>query len=59
MQEKSTYEVEEILKSMRPDQLQQFYKENSSSMIDEKKAFYYYMQDIVSRQTKYEARLFI
>ena len=40
MQEKSTYEVEEILKSMRPDQLQQFYKENSSSMIDEKKAFY-------------------
>lgn len=47
MQEKSTYEVEEILKSMRPDQLQQFYKENSSSMIDEKKAFYYYMKDIV------------
>ena len=37
MQEKSTYEVEEILKSMRPDQLQQFYKENSSSIIDEKK----------------------
>lgn len=47
MQEKSTYEVEEILKSMRPDQLQQFYKDNSSSMIDEKKAFYYYMKDIV------------
>ena len=33
MQEKSTYEVEEILKSMRPDRLQQFYKENSSSMM--------------------------
>ena len=46
-EEKSTYEVEELLKTMRPDQLQQFYKENSSSMIDEKKAFYYYMKDIV------------
>ena len=47
MQEKSTYEVEEILKSMRPDQLQQFYKENTHNMVDENKAFYYYMKDIV------------
>ena len=47
MQEKSTYEVEEILKSMRPDQLQQFYKENTHNMVDANKAFYYYMKDIV------------
>lgn len=47
MQEKSTYEVEEILKSMRPEQLQQFYKENTHNMVDANKAFYYYMKDIV------------
>ena len=47
MQEKSTYEVEEILKSMRPERLQQFYKENTHNMVDANKAFYYYMKDIV------------
>lgn len=46
MQEKSTNEVEELLKSMKPSQLGEFYKENTHNMVDENKAFYYYMKDI-------------
>lgn len=42
-----TYEVEELLKSMRPGQLDDFYEENRANMVDEKKAFYYYMKDIM------------
>ncbi len=44
--EKSTYEVEELLSNMKPAELGSFYKENRSSMVDDKKAFYYYMKDI-------------
>lgn len=46
-EEKSTYEVEELLKTMKPNQLGEFYKENTHNMVDENKAFYYYMKDIV------------
>jgi len=46
-EEKTTFEVEEILKNMKPSELGSFYKENSHSMVDNKKAFYYYMKDIV------------
>lgn len=46
MQEKSTDEVEKILENMKPGQLDDFYKENSKHMADDKKAFYYYMKDI-------------
>lgn len=45
--EKRTDEVEEILKSMKPSQLSDFYKENHSDMVDDKKAFYYYMKDVM------------
>lgn len=47
MQEKSTGEVEELLKEMKPGQLDVFYKENNRHMVDEKKAFYYYVKDVV------------
>lgn len=46
MYEKSTDEVEKLLKNMKPNQLDVFYKENSKHMTDEQKAFYYYMKDI-------------
>lgn len=46
MQEKSTDEVEELLKKMKPGQLDDFYKDNSHDMVDEKKGFYYYMKDV-------------
>lgn len=45
-EEKSTYEVEELLSNMKPAELGSFYKENRSSMVDDKKAFYYYTKDI-------------
>ena len=45
-EEKSTYEVEELLSNMKPAELGSFYKEHRSSMVDDKKAFYYYMKDI-------------
>ncbi len=46
MKEKSTDEVEKLLENIKPKQLDDFYKENSRDMAD-KKAFYYYMKDIV------------
>lgn len=47
MQEKSTKEVDELLESMKPKQMADFYKENSKYLADEEKAFYYYMKDVV------------
>lgn len=45
MEEKKTNEVEALLESMKPGQLDRFYKENRASMTAEK-SFYYYMKDI-------------
>ena len=45
-EEKTTAEVEKMLKSMRPEQLDTFYRENSNYMADDKKAFYYYFKDL-------------
>lgn len=47
MEEKSTYELDEFLKSMNPDQLIEYYRENSSYLADSKKGFYYYFKDVV------------
>lgn len=47
MQEKSTDEVEKLLETMKPGQLENFYKENNRYMRDSQKAFYFYMKDIV------------
>lgn len=46
MYEKSTDEVEKILEGMQPNQLNSFYKENNQHMIDDNKAFYYFMKDV-------------
>ena len=46
MQEKSTFEIEELLESLKPNQLDRFYEENRSQMADDKKAFYYYIKDV-------------
>lgn len=46
MQEKTTDEVEKILEGLKPEGLGNFYRDNSRSMADDKKAFYYYMKDI-------------
>lgn len=47
VEEKNTSEVEKLLNDMKPNQLDNFYKENNSSMVNAKKAFYYYMKDII------------
>lgn len=47
VEEKNTSEVEKLLSGMKPNQLENFYKENNSSMVNAKKAFYYYMKDII------------
>lgn len=44
--EKKTDEVEELLESMKPGQMDDFYKENNKYMTDDKKAFYYYFKDV-------------
>ena len=46
-EDKSTYEVEELLKYTEPNRLSSFFKENRRYMVDEKKAFYYYIKDVV------------
>lgn len=47
MEEKSTDELQALLESMKPSQLEEYYKDNRKYMADEKKAFYYYMKDII------------
>lgn len=46
MQEKSTDEVEKLLENMKPNQLDDFYRENNRYMADDRKGFYYYMKDV-------------
>ena len=50
MQEKSTNELNDLLENMKPDQLDSYLKDNSKYMADEKKAFYYYMKDVLDEK---------
>lgn len=47
MQKKTTDELDAILDSMKPEQYESYVKENSHDLVDEKKAFYYYMKDVI------------
>ena len=47
MQKKTTDELDAILDSMKPEQYEAYVKDNSHEMIDERKAFYYYMKDVI------------
>lgn len=57
--EKSTDEVEQLLEKMKPAKLQAFYKDNSESMADANKAFYYYMKDIVEAKNMLFKQMYI
>lgn len=46
MLEKQTTELDKILENTKPEHLEDYYRENSSSMA-EGKAFYYYMKDTI------------
>ena len=42
MQEKRTDELDELLETMKPEQLGDYYKDNKKYMADDKKTFSYY-----------------
>lgn len=50
MQKKSTNELNELLENMKPDQLDAYLKDNSKYMADDKKAFYYYIKDVLEEK---------
>ncbi len=50
MEKKTTDELNELLENMKPDQLDAFFKENEQYMADAKKAFYYYMKDVLDEK---------
>jgi len=50
LQKKSTNELNNLLENMKPDQLDSYLKDNSKYMADEKKAFYYYMKDVLDEK---------
>lgn len=43
---KTTDEVDELLKKMKPSQLEEFYRVNRDIMVDDSRAFYYYVKDV-------------
>lgn len=47
MQEKSTYELDQLLKETGPDNINAYFKDNSEYLAEGKKAFYYYMKDVL------------
>ena len=50
MEKKPTDELNELLENMKPDQLDAYFKENEQYMADAKKAFYYYMKDVLDEK---------
>lgn len=50
MKEKSTNELDEMLKGMKPGQLEQYFKENRDYIVDTGKAFTYYMKNVIDRK---------
>ena len=50
MEKKPTDELNELLENMKPDQLDAYFKGNERYMADAKKAFYYYMKDVLDEK---------
>ena len=47
MKEKSTDELDEQLDNLKPGQIDEYFKTNGEYMAEGKKAFYYYMKDVL------------
>lgn len=47
MIDKKTSELDELINGLKPEQLDEFYSDNSKYMAHGKKAFYYYMKDVL------------
>ncbi len=50
MQKKPTGELNNILGKAKPDQLDQYFKENKEYMADPERGFYYYMSDVLKEK---------
>ena len=50
MKEKSTNELDELLKEMNPNDLDKYYKENNEYMANDRKSFSYYMKDVIAKK---------
>ncbi len=50
MEQKPTDELNTLLENMKPGEITGYLKDNSRYMADEKKAFYYYMKDVLAEK---------
>ena len=50
MEKKPTDELNDLLVDMKPDRLKHYFKDNEKYLADEKKAFYYYMKDVLDEK---------
>ncbi|MCR5150682.1 MAG: hypothetical protein K6B52_05615 [Clostridiales bacterium] len=50
MQKKPTDELNNLLENTKPEQLGSYFKNNEKYMADGKKAFYYYMKDVLDEK---------
>lgn len=50
MREKPTNELDELLKDMKPEQLDEYYKENGEYMVNARKEFSYYMKNVMAEK---------
>ena len=50
MQNKPTDELNALLENVKPDQIDGYFKDNRAYMADGKKAFYYYMKDVIEEK---------
>lgn len=51
LEHKPTNELNSILENTHPDQLNDFLRENSRFMADDKKGFYYYFKDVIDEKS--------
>lgn len=50
MQNKPTDELNALLENVKPEQIDGYFKDNRAYMADGKKAFYYYMKDVIEEK---------
>lgn len=50
MEKKPTDELNGLLKDMKPDQLDHYFKDNEKYLADKNKGFYYYMKDVLDEK---------
>lgn len=59
MFEKPTNELNEYLEKIKPTQITEYYQENKQNVTDAKKAFYYYMKDVLGEKRIYLKDIYI